>query len=952
MQNLIISSTNNTNQIQGALQNYEQDIHNLNVLNYHMYNQIDKYDRNIIDLENSNFRYWDAQANFNQIMNNEARRYDYLKNKEQYILQDINKLFQTINLYRFKDKFYFKKSEFVEWRIYTKEELEKEISSRYLNINIQLVNDLNDVLSYKKMEFRIDTTYIAISSIPIVDDEVFDIYQSTEVFRSFEGSIIRNKLLHNYFLFNRLLDFNLNENYISHARYFIQSMTTIKNLKFLSSRLGNFFKHLNSSNTIILVGNKDVSRNILIQKILKPIFGSQYFITITDEMLEKMSIEEIIQYKLIYHIDYIPQNEKNRDKLKEILISILVNKSIEIGNKFIPIHGQVIFTVDKEDVFFKDFLSSSDVFFIDSIENIMFEMGVSDKITLYKNIQDSLEDFSKELSAIGNLPFAGNEFNTYNKKFAELLNEIDEENLNLLKRFNHQPILDPFDNSFEILIPTHERFMHTYITGQSGSGKSELLKSIVYSDILRNDGVVILLEPHGDLSKDVAKLPIDKNQLIYIEPSLQDGMTPTLNLFDLEDKCEKNIQKVAKVIVSVIKSVNDDEKFSGAMEEMTYYCCCLLLRKGDSDFFELSKLLNDKKNTELLKLVKNSPDSLEREYFEDYFKNSKPTQDAVKRRVSKILKDSVLQNLLNGSSTFNLEKAMNTQGNVIIFRIQKEEMLESYIYYARFIVGLIQIIALKRANIDEKDRVKTYCHIDEFHNFITPAIEEILTESRKYKLYLTLAHQSISQIRNTALKDIILSNTNIKLIGKNSNKTLEALNSTLNIKLEDVEKLATGEFYLSVGANDIIKITNSDSLLNGKEDISDAQWGELKEHQLKKYYRSIDNFNRLVVNTEELNQKIDEFIHAIKSINISYFDNVKDNLNLYDELIFNFNDESNNVSGYISKQDMYLYFNLIYGQNYFSNNKDLLKLLKKDNFFKQDVNSNKTSNGKKRYFIA
>lgn len=451
MQNLIISSTNNTNQIQGALQNYEQDIHNLNVLNYHMYNQIDKYDRNIIDLENSNFRYWDAQANFNQIMNNEARRYDYLKNKEQYILQDINKLFQTINLYRFKDKFYFKKSEFVEWRIYTKEELEKEISSRYLNINIQLVNDLNDVLSYKKMEFRIDTTYIAISSIPIVDDEVFDIYQSTEVFRSFEGSIIRNKLLHNYFLFNRLLDFNLNENYISHARYFIQSMTTIKNLKFLSSRLGNFFKHLNSSNTIILVGNKDVSRNILIQKILKPIFGSQYFITITDEMLEKMSIEEIIQYKLIYHIDYIPQNEKNRDKLKEILISILVNKSIEIGNKFIPIHGQVIFTVDKEDVFFKDFLSSSDVFFIDSIENIMFEMGVSDKITLYKNIQDSLEDFSKELSAIGNLPFAGNEFNTYNKKFAELLNEIDEENLNLLKRFNHQPILDPFDNSFEIL---------------------------------------------------------------------------------------------------------------------------------------------------------------------------------------------------------------------------------------------------------------------------------------------------------------------------------------------------------------------------------------------------------------------------------------------------------------------------------------------------------------------
>ena len=232
MQNLIIPSTYNPNQIEGALQVYDQKIHDLKVLNYHMYNQIDKHDRNIRDFENSNFRYWDAQANFNQIMNNEERRYDYLKNKEQHILQDINKLFQSINLYKFKDKFYFKKSEFVEWGIYTKEELEKEISSRYFNINIQLVNDLNDVLSYKKMEFRVDTTYIAISSIPIVDDEVFDIYQSKEVFRSFEGSIIKNKLLHNYFLFNRLLDFNLNENYISHARYFIQNMTTIKDLKF------------------------------------------------------------------------------------------------------------------------------------------------------------------------------------------------------------------------------------------------------------------------------------------------------------------------------------------------------------------------------------------------------------------------------------------------------------------------------------------------------------------------------------------------------------------------------------------------------------------------------------------------------------------------------------------------------------------------------------------------
>ena len=165
MQNLIIPSTYNPNQMQGALQVYNQDIHDLSVLNYNMDNQINKYNRNIRDFENSNFSYWDAKANFDQIMNNEERRYDYLKDKEQFIIKDINRPFQSIHLYRYKDKFYFKKTEFGKFEIYTKEELEKEISSRYLNINIQLVNDLNDVLSYKKMEFRIDTTYIDLATL-------------------------------------------------------------------------------------------------------------------------------------------------------------------------------------------------------------------------------------------------------------------------------------------------------------------------------------------------------------------------------------------------------------------------------------------------------------------------------------------------------------------------------------------------------------------------------------------------------------------------------------------------------------------------------------------------------------------------------------------------------------------------------------------------------------------
>ena len=144
MQNLIIPSTYNPNQIQGSLQVYDQDIHDLSVINYNMDNQIDKYDRNIRDFENSNFRYWDARANFDQIMNNEERRYDYLKDKEQFIIKDINRPFQSIHLYRYKDKFYFKKTEFGKFEIYTKEELEKmkEFSRPIPNISLRQCREL------------------------------------------------------------------------------------------------------------------------------------------------------------------------------------------------------------------------------------------------------------------------------------------------------------------------------------------------------------------------------------------------------------------------------------------------------------------------------------------------------------------------------------------------------------------------------------------------------------------------------------------------------------------------------------------------------------------------------------------------------------------------------------------------------------------------------------------
>lgn len=99
------------------------------------------------------------------------------------------------------------------------------------------------------------------------------------------------------------------------------------------------------------------------------------------------------------------------------------------------------------------------------------------------------------------------------------------------------------------------------------------------------------------------------------------------------------------------------------------------------------------------------------------------------------------------------------------------------------------------------------------------------------------------------------------------------MNKTLNTKLEDVAKLTAGEFNLQSGTNDVIKIKNTDKLLNGKVNISDELWEDHKQYQLKKYYRSTKKED-VEKDTElkeifNLDSMINEFIQAIKNKDLS-----------------------------------------------------------------------------------
>ncbi len=629
----------------------------------------------------------------------------------------------------------------------------------------------------------------------------------------------------------------------------------------ISQWIGNIGS--NQDTMLLLVGNKAVSEDFVVNKTIQALFDTGIVKHLTDESLSKQSLAEIVNGNLFLHINNIPNGKEEQQKLEELITSVVIHKAIISNGHRVRTQAKIIVTIDEPHAFFGDFLEVSTTLFIDSKENILSKLKVNSTIPFYQAIESTLDYYSEEIKVMekGKFDIRINE----NQRYIDLLNEgnvvVNEVSSNNL------PILDPYSDDFEKYFPMGD--YHTYITGQTRMGKSTLLTILFHRYIQRTNSNVILFDVHGDLAKKAKMLVKDKSRLLYISNILNKSYTTSINLFKIDDKSEKNISKIANVILGVIKQIKTDEAFSGAMEELLLRCIKVLLRKGGGSFHELYKFTNDKRNSDLVEYARKCGDILDEEYFQDYF-NDTNTKNAVRRRLSTLLNDEDFINMMSGDKCIDFEKEFNSPGKIIIIDIAKGNM-DSYIYYIRFIIEYISVLALKRVDTPKEKRVTTHLILDEFDNFITAKgnIKTILKEAGKYNLLLTIAHQIISDIKDSALRDTILSMTGAKVIFNNSNTTLDALNKTLNTKLNDVENLDKGEFYLSVGNNDIIKIKNTDRFLDSSEEISNEQWEEHKQYQLTHYYRPTKSKTASQPTFDEIKEMIQQFKNDFISKNLT-----------------------------------------------------------------------------------
>jgi hypothetical protein len=419
--------------------------------------------------------------------------------------------------------------------------------------------------------------------------------------------------------------------------------------------------------------------------------------------------------------------------------------------------------------------------------------------------------------------------------------EYETDYLDYINR-NYEKIIEFFYNrgSLKIKIPDKAREAHTYIIGASKSGKSELIKDLIFSDFQKGNKSVILIEPHGDLAEQVAKLKDkDNSNLVYIDFTLDPTKTPVLNPFDISDRSSENIEIQAQALIDAFENILGSE-FSPQMEEVLGATIRTLMHTGKGDFWELRRFMDDDNNSDLVNAGKASPNPKDRLFFNDgsfFQSNYKPTKGSLKSKVGTYLGYAVFRNFTTGKSTFDLKKL--TDGKKwVIFNLSKGDIGKKVSpILGRFIIAMLQNIILQRTKTEH--RTPVYLYIDESQNYTSPKIEEIFSESRKYGFHLTVAHQNTGQLLGK-MKDVIFSNTNVKIVGRNDTEQLKKLSNQILVEFEELDKMTTGNFYMRVEKNQAQPIKVGTKLLDNKYSMTPQEWEQVKTEQLATYYTKIE----------------------------------------------------------------------------------------------------------------
>jgi hypothetical protein len=307
-----------------------------------------------------------------------------------------------------------------------------------------------------------------------------------------------------------------------------------------------------------------------------------------------------------------------------------------------------------------------------------------------------------------------------------------------------------------------DRRRHFYIIGQTGTGKSTMIQEMVKQDIENGEGVCVI-DPHGDLVDNVVEsIPKARAEdVIYFDPS--DMERPFgLNMLEYDQRKPEQKTFVINEMINIFDKLYDLRQTGGPMFEQYMRNAALLVMEhpeSGSTLMEIPRVLADEEFRHMKlahcanPVVKNFWEKeAEKAGGEAALANMVPY---ITSKLTQFISNDMMRPIIaQEKSTINFRRAMDEQ-QIILVNLSKGKIGEiNANLLGMIIVGKILIAALSRVDMPESERKDFFLYIDEFQNFTTDSIAQILSEARKYRLSLIIAHQFIAQLKEEISKAV------------------------------------------------------------------------------------------------------------------------------------------------------------------------------------------------------
>ncbi len=364
----------------------------------------------------------------------------------------------------------------------------------------------------------------------------------------------------------------------------------------------------------------------------------------------------------------------------------------------------------------------------------------------------------------------------------------------------------------EIRISPEDRLRHFYIIGQTGTGKTTLLKTMIRQDILNGEGVC-MIDPHGsDIQEVLSFIPEERyKDVIYFDPGYTDRPMG-LNMLEYDARFPEQKTFVINEMLSIFNKLFDMKTAGGPMFEQYFRNAVALViddPASGSTLLDVSRVLSDRAYRQLKLSKCTNPIVIE------FWKNiaEKAGGEAslanivpyITSKFDVFLSNEIMRPIVSQEkSAFDFRDVMDNK-KILLVNLAKGHLgdINSNLI-GLIIVGKILMAALSRVDSFGSEFAPFYLYIDEFQNVTTDSIATIFSEARKYKLSLTVAHQFIAQL-DEKIKNSVFGN-----VGSFS---------AFRVSSEDAEYLAK-QFTPVFSANDLMNVDNHNSfvklLVHGK----------------------------------------------------------------------------------------------------------------------------------------